>query len=99
VSETRVPGPGGQADVYLGDPRNGFSDVVLELPRFAISRRCFAISASIVLAAKIGDPVSEGNVFAAPSLEWVQTASAGVDHLLPLTPGDGDLRRGSTMKS
>jgi phosphoglycerate dehydrogenase-like enzyme len=41
---------------------------------------------SIVLAAKIGLPFPREILLEAPSVEWIQTVSAGVDHLLPLDP-------------
>jgi phosphoglycerate dehydrogenase-like enzyme len=40
----------------------------------------------IVLASKIGLPFPREILFRCPSLQWVQTVSAGVDHLLPLDP-------------
>jgi phosphoglycerate dehydrogenase-like enzyme len=41
---------------------------------------------SIVLASKLGRPFPRDALFACPSLRWIQTASAGVDHLLPIDP-------------
>ena len=40
----------------------------------------------VVLAAKIRAPFPRDVLFGCPSLRWVQTVSAGVDHLLPLDP-------------
>lgn len=39
---------------------------------------------AIVLAGKIGRPFPRETLFCCPSLQWIQTVSAGVDHLLPL---------------
>jgi phosphoglycerate dehydrogenase-like enzyme len=88
VSETRVLILAGKPDVYLVPVRARFPDVVLESCRdyrdLEAALRDF--HPSIVLAAKIGIPFPRETLFSAPSLEWVQTASAGIDHLLPLNP-------------
>lgn len=88
MSETRVLVLAGKPDVYLDPIRARFPDVVLESCRdyrdLEWTLRDFR--PSIVLAAKIGAPFPRETLFSAPWLEWVQTASAGVDHLLPLNP-------------
>ena len=88
MTEARVLVLAGKPDVYLEPIRARFPDVVLESCRdyadLEAALRDF--QPSIVLAAKIGAPFPRETLFAAPSLEWVQTASAGVDHLLPLNP-------------
>lgn len=40
----------------------------------------------VVLASIIGRPFPRQTLFDAPSVRWVQAASAGVDHLLPIEP-------------
>ena len=88
MSETRVLVLAGKPDVYLEAIRARFPGVVVETCRdyrdLEATLRDFR--PSIVLAAKIGVPFPRETLFSAPSLEWVQTASAGVDHLLPLDP-------------
>lgn len=88
MSETRVLVLAGKPDVYLDAVRARFPDVTLESCRdytdLEATLRDFR--PSIVLAAKIGVPFPRETLFSCPSLEWVQTASAGVDHLLPLSP-------------
>ena len=88
MTETRVLVLAGKPDVYLEPIRARFPEVVLESCRdyreLEATLRDF--HPSIVLAAKIGIPFPRETLFSAPSLEWVQTASAGVDHLLPLDP-------------
>lgn len=88
MSETRVLVLAGKPDVYLDPIRRRFPDVVLESCRdygdLQTSLRDFR--PAIVLAAKIGVPFPRETLFSSPSVEWVQTASAGVDHLLPLDP-------------
>ncbi|HEY7699577.1 MAG TPA: D-2-hydroxyacid dehydrogenase, partial [Vicinamibacteria bacterium] len=78
----------GKPDVYLDPIRRRFPDVVLESCRdyrdLEASLRDFR--PAIVLAAKIGVPFPRETLFSSPSVGWVQTASAGVDHLLPLDP-------------
>jgi phosphoglycerate dehydrogenase-like enzyme len=76
----------GNPDVYLDAIRLRFSDVVLESCRDYrdLEGALRDFSPSIVLAAKIGAPFPRETLFSSSSLEWVQTASAGVDHLLPL---------------
>jgi len=88
VSETRVLVLAGKPDVYLEPIRARFPDVVLESCRDSrdLEATLRDFHPSIVLAAKIGAPFPRETLFSAPSLEWVQTASAGVDHLLPLDP-------------
>jgi len=88
VSETRVLVLAGKPDVYLEPIRARFPDVVLESCRDSrdLEATLRDFHPSIVLAAKIGVPFPRETLFSAPSLEWVQTASAGVDHLLPLDP-------------
>lgn len=88
MSVTRVLVLAGKPDVYLDPIRRRFPEVVLEscrdyrdLPAVLESFR-----PAIVLAAKIGAPFPRKTLLSCPSLEWVQTASAGVDHLLPLVP-------------
>ncbi len=41
---------------------------------------------SVVLASEIGGPFPRRELFSCPSIRWIQTASAGVDHLLPIDP-------------
>lgn len=88
MSEARVLVLAGKPDVYLEPIRRRFPDVLLESCRdyrdLETALRDFR--PSIVLAAKIGTPFPRETLFGCPSLEWVQTASAGVDHLLPLNP-------------
>ncbi len=88
MNETRILVLAGKPDVYWNAIRSRFPDVVLESCRdyrdLESSLRDFR--PSIVLAAKIGVPFPREVLFSAPSLGWVQTASAGVDHLLPLSP-------------
>jgi len=88
VNETRILVLAGKPDVYLEPIRARFADVVLESCRdysdLEATLRDFR--PAIVLAAKIGIPFPKETLFECPSLEWVQTASAGVDHLLPLNP-------------
>ena len=88
MSETRVLVLAGKPDVYLEPIRARFPDVVLESCRDSrdLEATLRDFHPSIVLAAKIGVPFPRETLFSAPSLEWVQTASAGVDHLLPLDP-------------
>jgi len=88
VSETRVLVLAGKPDVYLEPIRARFPDVVLESCRDSrdLEATLRDFHPSIVLAAKIGVPFPRETLFSAPSLEWVQTASAGVDQLLPLDP-------------
>ena len=88
MSETRVLVLAGKPDVYLEPIRARFPDVVLESCRDSrdLEATLRDFHPSIVLAAKIGAPFPRETLFSAPSLEWVQTASAGVDHLLPLDP-------------
>jgi len=88
VSETRVLVLAGKPDVYLEPIRARFPDVVLESCRDSrdLEATLRDFHPSIVLAAKIGAPFPRETLFSALSLEWVQTASAGVDHLLPLDP-------------
>jgi phosphoglycerate dehydrogenase-like enzyme len=88
VSETRVLVLAGKPDVYLEPIRERFPDVVLESCRDYrdLEATLRGFRPSIVLAAKIGIPFPRETLLSAPSLEWVQTASAGVDHLLPLNP-------------
>jgi len=88
VSETRVLVLAGKPDVYLEPIRARFPDVVLESCRDSrdLEATLRDFPPSIVLAAKIGAPFPRETLFSAASLEWVQTASAGVDHLLPLDP-------------
>jgi phosphoglycerate dehydrogenase-like enzyme len=40
----------------------------------------------IVLASKMGLPFPREALYSCPSLQWIQTVSAGVDHLLPIDP-------------
>lgn len=40
----------------------------------------------IVLASKIGLPFPRETLYSCPTLQWIQTVSAGVDHLLPIDP-------------
>ncbi len=88
MSETRVLVLAGKGDVYLEPIRARFPDVLLESCRdygdLEATLRDFR--PSIVLAARIGAPFPRATLFAAPALEWIQTASAGIDHLLPLDP-------------
>ena len=88
MSETRILVLAGKPDVYLEPVRARFPDVVLGSCRdyrdLEATLRDFR--PSIVLAAKIGIPFPRETLFSAASLEWIQTASAGVDHLLPLNP-------------
>ena len=88
MSETRVLVLAGKPDVYLEPIRARFPDVVLESCRDSrdLEATLRDFHPSIVLAAKIGAPFPRETLFSALSLEWVQTASAGVDHLLPLDP-------------
>ena len=88
MSETRVLVLAGKPDVYLEPIRARFPDVVLESCRDSrdLEATLRDFHPSIVLAAKLGVPFPRETLFSAPSLEWVQTASAGVDHLLPLDP-------------
>ena len=88
MSETRVLVLAGKPDVYLEPIRARFPDVVLESCRDSrdLEATLRDFHPSIVLAAKIGVPFPRETLFSALSLEWVQTASAGVDHLLPLDP-------------
>jgi phosphoglycerate dehydrogenase-like enzyme len=88
ANETRVLVLAGKPDVYLDAIRSRFPDIVLESCRDYrdLEAALRDYGPSIVLAAKIGAPFPRETLFSCPSLEWVQTASAGVDHLLPLTP-------------
>jgi phosphoglycerate dehydrogenase-like enzyme len=88
VSETRVLVLAGKPDVYLESIRRRFPDAVLESCRDYrdLEGKLRHFRPAIVLAAKIGVPFPRETLFDCPSLEWVQTASAGVDHLLPLSP-------------
>ncbi len=88
MSETRILVLAGKPDVYLEPVRARFPDVVLESCRDYRNLEAMLrdFRPSIVLAAKIGVPFPRETLFSADSLEWVQTASAGVDHLLPLNP-------------
>ncbi len=78
----------GNPDVYLDAIRRRFSNVVLESCRDYrdLERALRDFRPLVVLAAKIGAPFPRETLFSSPSVEWVQTASAGVDHLLPLNP-------------
>lgn len=88
MNETRILVLAGKPDVYLDPIRRRFPDVVLESCRdyrdLGGALRDFR--PAIVLAAKIGSPFPREMLLSCPSVEWVQTASAGVDHLLPLDP-------------
>ncbi len=88
MNGTRALVLAGKPDVYLDAIRRRFPDVVLESCRdyrdLEAALRDFR--PAIVLAAKIGAPFPRETLLSCPSLEWVQTASAGVDHLLPLNP-------------
>lgn len=86
MSETRVLVLAGRGDVYLEPIRARFPDVLLESCRDYgdLEATLREFRPSIVLAARIGAPFPRETLLAAPSLEWIQTASAGIDHLLPL---------------
>jgi phosphoglycerate dehydrogenase-like enzyme len=88
VSKTRVLVLAGKPDVYLDAVRSRFSGLVLESCRDYrdLEETLRDFRPTIVLAAKIGAPFPRETLFSSPLLEWVQTASAGVDHLLPLNP-------------
>ncbi len=88
MSETRVLVLAGKPEVYSAPIRARFPDVVLESCRdyHDLEGALRAFRPSIVLAARIGAPFPRETLFSCPSLEWVQTVSAGVDHLLPLDP-------------
>jgi phosphoglycerate dehydrogenase-like enzyme len=72
--------------VYLERVRERFQDLVLESCRdYGDLEGVLArFRPTIVLAAKIGLPFPRQVLLEAPSVEWIQTVSAGVDHLLPL---------------
>ncbi len=88
MNETRVLVLAGKPDVYLDPIRRRFPDVVLESCRdyrdLAATLRDFR--PDVLLAAKIGAPFPRETLLSCRSIEWLQTASAGVDHLLPLDP-------------
>ena len=88
MSEPRVLVLAGKPDVYLNAVRSRFPELVLESCRDYrdLEAALRDYRPSIVLAAKIGAPFPRDTLFSCSSLEWVQTASAGVDHLLPLEP-------------
>lgn len=88
MSETRVLVLAGKPDVYLEPVRRRFPDVLLESCRDyrGLEGALRSFRPSIVLAGKIGAPFPRETLFSCPTLAWVQTASAGVDHLLPLEP-------------
>lgn len=88
MSGTRILVLAGKPDVYLDPIRARFPDAVLGSCRdyrdLEATLRDFC--PSIALAAKIGVPFPREALFSCASLEWVQTASAGIDHLLPIDP-------------
>jgi phosphoglycerate dehydrogenase-like enzyme len=88
VNETRVLVLAGKPEVYLNPIRARFPEMVLESCRDYrdLERTLRDFRPSIVLAAKIGAPFPRETLLESPTLEWIQTASAGVDHLLPLNP-------------
>ena len=88
MSAPRVLVLAGKPDVYLNAVRSRFPGIDLESCRDYrdLEAALRDYRPSIVLAAKIGAPFPRDTLFSCPSLEWVQTASAGVDHLLPLDP-------------
>lgn len=88
MNETRVLVLAGKPDVYLEPIRRRFPDVDLRSCRSygELEPALREFGPSIVLAARIEAPFPREELFACPSLEWIQTASAGVDHLLPLEP-------------
>jgi phosphoglycerate dehydrogenase-like enzyme len=88
VTERRILILASKPDVYVGPVRARFPEAIV-----AVCRSYDALPAAlqehrpeIVLAAKIRAPFPRQVLFDCPSLQWVQTVSAGVDHLLPLDP-------------
>ena len=88
MSELRVLVLARESDIYAGFVRDRFPDVVVEtctrydqLPATLARHR-----PSVVLASKIGMPFPRELLFDDDNVQWIQCTSAGVDHLLPLSP-------------
>lgn len=88
VRELRVLVLSGKPDVYLEPIRRRFPGIVLESCRSYgdLETTLREFQPDVLLAARIGTPFPREALFSCASLDWVQTASAGVDHLLPIDP-------------
>ncbi|HEY7816900.1 MAG TPA: D-2-hydroxyacid dehydrogenase [Vicinamibacteria bacterium] len=88
MSGPRILVLAGKPDLYLGPVRDRFPALALESCRSyeELEGALRAFRPSVVFAVKMGLPFPRATLFATPSLEWVQIASAGADHLLPLDP-------------
>ena len=75
-------------EVYVEAVRKRFPDIEIDCCRHygEIPEALERFRPEVVFSSKIGGPFPRELLLGAESVVWIQTASAGVDHLLPLSP-------------